>query len=94
MVSNDIILEVIQTADGYSIRRTDKDNISPKYSWDRDVWWGKDPYYYTWTKDHRRKNYKWKWWAIQKAKELEDKMNEEARERARRANFKEKKVWR
>jgi hypothetical protein len=86
-MSADIILEVHQTADGYSI-----------YYPDRKTWWGVSYRYgyreVDWHNKWLRKTYEYKWCAVRKAKKLEEKMNAGRREGQRRSTFVEKKVWR
>lgn len=87
MYNSDIIYEVHETADGFVV-----------YNPTEDKWWGKEGY--SWSKSgwvnykFYRTNYTFKFLAIWKAKSLEEQHNAERRERERRRNFIEKKVWR
>jgi hypothetical protein len=94
MSSNpDTFCEVIQTADGYSIRRTDAQYYVE--------WWHKGRYGDYWSDKSDRHNFEFKWCAIMKAKALERGFIQRRRaeekasaERERRQAFVERKVWR
>lgn len=92
MQSADIILEVHQTADGYSIYRPDRAGPALGY-FGSYCWWCWRCVGF-WGEKHMRKNYRFKWSAVLNAKYLEDKLNKERREDERRSNFVERKVWR
>lgn len=90
----DILCEVHQTADGYAIYcpNEDRPGFGGYYGW-----WGKEGYSWNcpgWGYRYCRKIYKFKWYAILKAKVLEEEMNAKRREIERRRKFVEKKVWR
>lgn len=90
-----IICEVHQTVDGYSIYCPSKDIRTTDWN-GSDCWWG----HYCkgskagWEPKYRRKTYRFKWSAVMKAKELEEEMNAERRKAERRRAFVERKVWR
>lgn len=94
-MSKDIICEVHQTADGYSIYCPSKKSDEDSHYCSLGAWWGDYyPYGRGWHKVFYRKTYTFKCFAIMKAKALEEKMNAARREDERRRNFVEKKVWR
>jgi len=90
-MSKDIILEVHETANGYSIYCPEKDSKTIDY-FGSQCWWG--GHYEEWGYKYERKTYLFKWMAIIVAEYLEEKMERKQREAERQRNFVERKVWR